>query len=329
MSYQIPFWGGGGAKTHLIPVQQEHAHVVVHECTLTIYQVVLYQSLKILRTSRFENGKDPASTFATIKDEKLFDIVDISICFWVSILYPHHAEVLSRSDHSGLLITFKEDGNYFAVGSYFIWFEFGMDNPFIPGKWMFFCFTYDNTKKIIKIFHGSDLLLKKQLEENYLIFPNNFLQKLILGRSAGFAGYLTRLNMWSQILDSQDIKKLYECKEISIIPDILKWDEIELNLGPSITIMDMPDDDCLSKNNTAFRYNVYQVMADMQHHKRALRLCQSLGGYTQPPGTQKDVEEIKNNLKNIPKNCNSLWIPIFRQRACLHICDFVGLCVRV
>ena len=112
----------------------------------------LCSALKILTTPKFPDGQTPPSSFATVKNAKLFTGENISICFWVSLPHEHYAEVLSQTEGSGLLVTFRADGNYFAVNSYFVRFEYASDEPFVPSSWIFFCFTFHNAEKIIRIY---------------------------------------------------------------------------------------------------------------------------------------------------------------------------------
>ena len=174
-----------------------------------LFTVLLFfqisSALKILKTPKFPDGKTPPSSFATFRGAKLFARL------WVSPTHKHHAEVLSRNEDSGLLLTFKSDGNYIAIDSYYIRFDFSSD--FVPSKWMFFCFTFDNSENKIKIYEGSKLILEKQISKE---IPEDFLQNLQLGKASKFAGELTQLNIWSQVLTDDDIKILGDCKEVSI-----------------------------------------------------------------------------------------------------------------
>ena len=98
-------------------------------------------AVRILRALSFPEGKAPNSSFANIKNPKIFVVEEFSICFWVSVQFEHHAEVLSRNEKHGIQISFQAHGNYIEIDSYSIRFIFPRKFNFIPEKWMFLCLT--------------------------------------------------------------------------------------------------------------------------------------------------------------------------------------------
>ena len=99
-------------------LEGQHRTVYIKKMKEKIFIILLFfqisSALKILKTPKFPDDKTPPSSFAT--GCKLFARL------WVSPTHKHHAEVLSRKEDSGLLLTFKSDGNYIAIDSYYVRF---------------------------------------------------------------------------------------------------------------------------------------------------------------------------------------------------------------
>ena len=109
-------------------------------------------SVRVLKAPNFPEGKAPETSFAELKNPKMFNADAFTICFWVSVTFEHHAEILSRAEKTGLLITFLSHGNYIDIGEHSVRFEIPKKFDFIPEKWMFLCWTY---QKLLKVYFGS------------------------------------------------------------------------------------------------------------------------------------------------------------------------------
>ena len=95
-------------------------------------------------------------------------------------------------------------------------FEIRIEFPkyfFVPDKWFFLCFSYNNEKKKLVVYLNSekifDQIIKHHLDT--LVINKDFLQYAKFGRVGSFAGQLTDLNIWSTILDGSEIRDLYLC----------------------------------------------------------------------------------------------------------------------
>ena len=177
-------------------------------------------AVRILRAPIFPEGNAPNSSFANLKNPTIFITEEFSICFWVLVNFEYHAEVLSRNENGGVIITFLSHGNYIEVDSYSIRFEFPRNFRFIPEKWMFLCLT---SNKRLKVYLNSELIFEKEIDNvtEGLRLPKDFLKYLQIGKASAFAGELSELNIWSKVLTDDKINDLYECKDITDVPDIL------------------------------------------------------------------------------------------------------------
>ena len=108
--------------------------------------------LRILQTPIITDGNGFTSSFASVKNPQNFTAQDISVCFWVSVRFESKAEILSGDEGTEFLLTFRPDGTYVQVHSYQMRFNAG--KHFIPEKWLFWCLTYDNSEKMVKIYQN-------------------------------------------------------------------------------------------------------------------------------------------------------------------------------
>ena len=265
-----------------------------------------------MKVPDFPEGKAPDTSFAELKNPKAFISDAFSICFWVSVTFEHHAEILSRAEKSGLVITFLSHGNYVDLGEHSVRFQIPDKFDFLPEKWIFLCLSY---KKILKVYLNSVLIFDQNMENHSMSFKldENFLKHIQLGKASNFAGELSQLNIWSKVLDKEDINTLYKCQDVSDNPDLVDWRTEELKQGPNVTIVDFPHNICflakdIDDNKNHIVYNIHSLMVP---HRKALRLCKSLGGAA--PSFEAEFEKLQTNIRYIPSTCKSTWLPIFKS----------------
>ena len=63
------------------------------------------------------------------------------------------------------------------------------------------------------------------LEKKDFELPQDFLKNLQIGKASKFAGELSELNIWSKALAYDEIKDLYDCKDISEKQDVLNLND--------------------------------------------------------------------------------------------------------
>ena len=95
---------------------------------------------------------------------------------------------------------------------------------------------------MLKVYVDSEKIIEKIINKGLENFElnNDFLKHERFARAKEFAGQISDLNVWSKILNEQEVKELYSCQEISFAPDIVNWNKAEFDLGPNITISPMP-----------------------------------------------------------------------------------------
>ena len=167
--------------------------------------------------------------------------------------------------------------------------------------------VYVNSEKII------EQVINKGLE-NFEI-KNDFLKHEKFARAKEFAGQISDLNVWSNILKEQEIKELYSCREIVFAPDIVNWNGAEFELGPNITISERLEHPCLEKENEKSENIVYAVETSMEPKNSALRLCKALGGKMENPDNDSQLFSLGQSLSKVEEECplGALWMPVFKD----------------
>ena len=195
-----------------------------------------HKFIKVLTTPKFAKGKAPSASFATLQNPSSPVLTKVSSCLWTSLYFEDFAATWS-SDNRYFGTLFQPDVKYFYVGHLSIRLIFPEHFPFTPEKWMFFCFSFDNTIKMLKVYVDSEKIIEKIINKGLENFElnNDFLKHERFARAKEFAGQISDLNVWSKILNEQEVKELN-----SFAPDIVNWNKAEFDLGPNITISPMP-----------------------------------------------------------------------------------------
>ena len=275
----------------------------------------LHLSVRILTTPTFDAGSAPPSSFVTIKNSASPALTKISSCFWTSLYLEDLGYVWARTK-SSFGFRFQRGRNYIFVDYVAIRYEIPSDFIFTPEKWIFFCFSFDNTNKELKLFLNSQKILDKIIEKHWDNFKieKNFLQSAKFGDASKFAGKISDLNIWSTILNDEEVKKLYDCAEISKVADVLDWTVAEFDLGPNITLTEKEVHPCLEKGNGESNIFLYSVKSSMLQQRRTLRLCNSLGGIMESPKNEDEFNDLATRLRKLKKDtpCGAIWVPIFK-----------------
>ena len=103
-------------------------------------------------------------------------------------------------------------------------------------KWESICVAYDSKNQAVTVAFGGRIIVAEKIN-----FPNrklseHFLKELTLGekkKTFHFAGDITRLNIWSKVLDNATLENITNCGS-STLPDILDWDNVEATIEGGI-----------------------------------------------------------------------------------------------
>ena len=124
--------------------------------------------------------------------------------------------------------------------------------------------------------NGRVTLFKDEIEGGLQLhnLPPDFIQYTSLAgqEKSPFNGWLTRVNMWSQALNSSQVEQEAKCNLSDPDPNILAWSTAELVVGDTVTVTQMegcPGD--LREEMT--NYPFYQELG----FEAAMAVCSSLG----------------------------------------------------
>ena len=146
---------------------------------------------------------------------------------------------------------------------------------------VFFCFLFNNKNKRLQVFLDSEKIFNKVIEKHLdsFVIEKDYLEHERFGESGELSGQFTDLNIWSKILNDEDIKEHYSCEDIFKVPDVLEWKTAELVLG----LMEREVHPCFEHKNHKSEQMIYSVKISMEPKNRAVRTCNALGGIMKVP----------------------------------------------
>ena len=148
-----------------------------------------------------------------------------------------------------------------------------------------------NAEKIL------DKTIRKHL--NSFVIDKDFLQYEKFGKAGSFAGKLTDLNIWSRILDSSEIMRLYMCEALDEGPDIVDWKSSQLVPGRDIIVSEELAHPCNEHHENESEIMICDVKLSMEPAMNPLRVCDALGGTMETPTSLKDMETIKKAASHV------------------------------
>ena len=254
-------------------------------------QVKSYLFIRVFTTPKMDSNEAPTDDFSKFANVRNPVLTNISSCHWSSISFEDLGSVWisdNKTEYFSNHIT--SDRNWLVIGGVWTTVEFTRDF-FVPDRWVFLCFTYNNIKKKLEVYLNSekmfDKIIKKDLDS--FVLDKDFLQFEKIGMVGKFAGRLTDLNIWSRILDSSEIMKLYTCEVLGDGPDIVDWKSGQIVPGRTIVVSEEVTHPCKENSEDESEMIIYDVELKMEPARSALRLCDALGGSMNSPKSLKDL----------------------------------------
>ena len=261
-----------------------------------------------------DRDEAPADAYFRFSNVNTPVMVTISSCQWMSIAFEDLGTVWrSENEKKYFGIDMNRKGRYVIIGGIYIRVEFPKDF-FIPDKWFFFCFTYNNKEKQLVIFLNSEKIWDTRVQEHLdtFVIEEDVLKHEKFGKAGRFAGQVTDLNIWSRILNSSEIESLYSCEVLDEEPDIVDWESAEIVSGNSITVSEEKTHPCHDHTEHESETMIYDVKVGIEPDRKVLRVCKALGGSMEVPASSTDLEVIKEKF-DIPCKLCQIWIPIFKN----------------
>ena len=160
--------------------------------------------------------------------------------------------------------------------------KFPNDLQIVPHTWTFFCITFDNDEKIVETYVNSRKVFKRKIPEVFaeVEWEMEFLKKRVKFNVVDYTGNLTGLNLWSRVLTTENIISLYSCNQDHDPPDLIDWEDMELNIIPTTKKVELLEivgekEPCEEKNEIV--HFVSSILSGMINKKEATRKCNALG----------------------------------------------------
>ena len=134
--------------------------------------------IKILTTPKMDPDEVPEDASSWFSNVTSHVKMQISFCLWMSIAFEKLGTVwLSGKGEKDFGITMHDTGRYLRIGAAYIRFEFPK-HFFVPDKWFFLCFTYNNKEKRIEVYLNSEKIFEEKIKDHLdtFVIESDFLQ---------------------------------------------------------------------------------------------------------------------------------------------------------
>ncbi|TRY79427.1 hypothetical protein TCAL_10764 [Tigriopus californicus] len=241
-------------------------------------------------------------------------VKEISLCFAFNFYYIRNQDILqSQVD---LRLVFKEDGNAGLIaikgGSRLIELP-----TFFQDEWNSLCMSVDLTGNAVMFVNGLKTFSNKISRDLSVLepaFSPNFMEKLIIGfanRSDVFRGEMTQFNIWSTVLDEQEMRLFTDSFQMPTPnPDLLNWKRATFATGALVRSTKYP---LSSIQRKAYpQYNIYQSYSNLE---QATGTCKKYGGVLAKPETHEDHIKIFRAVQARQDRCPEYVIPFRKSEA--------------
>ena len=184
--------------------------------------------------------------------------------------------------------------------------------------WDTLCISYDtNTQDIIVAFRERILVEEEEIFPNRT-FSENFLKYLSLGERDSFfhfAGDITRVNIWSKVLDKDLLVNITSCDESNLqdLPDILNWEYVDSKIEGGVIEKELPDYPCKDGSKKVQQVLMPEPSISMFD---AVKTCKLLAGNLFFPSSKEEIfpflAKVRSKLPD--SNCQSyIWSNYYKN----------------
>ena len=153
--------------------------------------------IKILTTPKIDSDEIPNNASFWFSNVNSHAMMNISSCHWMSIAFEELGTVwVSGNKTKNFGINMHDTGRYINIGGFYTRFEFPK-HFFVPDKWFFLCFTYNNENKRLEVYLNAETIFKENIKHHLdtFVIDKDFLKFAKFGKVGRFAGQLTDLNL--------------------------------------------------------------------------------------------------------------------------------------
>lgn len=173
-------------------------------------------------------------SFVTVHPLHDMSLQAFTLCFWTKAQHAGSQTILSYSTQerdNELVLTVGTDVGLW-IGGHFISFPLYHKAQ----DWLHFCMTWASQSGMANLWLNGAAGKAKSIQKGYVSQAGG---TLVLGKdrdtllgafSNGFAGWMTHVNLWSQVLSPADIRALALCRAGHPKGDIVAWGETSMTL---------------------------------------------------------------------------------------------------
>ena len=205
-------------------------------------------------------------------------------------------------------------GNQYLSGKSFGSSYFEVQYKFFPiwkpESWNTFCGTYNSTSKKFNMYANNKLVFdyknveveKKAVQDNVVLL--NAFSYATNDYIYPFDGAVTDLQIWSRILNEEDIQKWSECNGEES-GDFFSWEKAEFNFIGDIEAYNLRKSDICSKSNN----EKYLAFTEKLNFIDSVKFCKKIGGEIAIANDFEAVQYMQDALSDFRKTetCPSLF----------------------
>ncbi|NXF36822.1 CAH6 anhydrase, partial [Nyctibius bracteatus] len=164
-----------------------------------------------------------------------------TLCFWAKAQHAGSQTVLSYSTQerdNELVMTVGTDVGLW-IGGHFISFPLYHKAQ----DWLHYCMAWTSQSGMANLWLNGAAGKEKSIQKGYVSQAGGMLvlgkaRDTLLGTfSNGFAGWMTHVNLWSQVLSPADVRALALCKPGQLKGDIIAWGETSMTLLGGVVLV--------------------------------------------------------------------------------------------
>ncbi|XP_009644792.1 carbonic anhydrase 6 [Egretta garzetta] len=179
-------------------------------------------------------------SFVTVQPLHEMSLQAFTLCFWTKAQHAGSQTVLSYSTQerdNELAVTVGTDVGLW-IGGHFI--SFPLDHK--AQDWLHYCMAWASQSGMANLWLNGAPGKAKSIQKGYVSQAGG---TVVLGKnrdtllgtfSNGFAGWMTHVNLWSQVLSPADVRALALCKPEQLKGDIIAWGETSMTLSGGVVL---------------------------------------------------------------------------------------------
>ena len=181
--------------------------------------------------------------------------------------------------------------------------------------WETLCVSYDpKTQAIQAAFRNRIVVDEKKMFPNRTL-SRGFLKHISIGVRDSiyhFAGYITRVNIWSKVLDKDLLVNITNCNEANLaeLPDIIDWNKVNATVEGGVVERKFDEYPCNSRSK-----QTQELLMPVSSNSMfdAVKICKLFRGNFSFPFHKEEISPFIDKVKAMlpdsqcPSGVNTVW----------------------